>query len=306
MVSGMTRPGTTVARARPGRRVAQLAGPPPGGPAPDTAAVELLIEHDIWPRRRDFLDAAVARRRGRSVLDQLREARDVYDRGDVNRGSTTERAVLDLALSLGDDRYRLTQMGRVNSPRSRVRSAGRSRHDHAATGDSRRGRRSRRGTPLPRRRPRAHRLGGPPRTPPNYEAMPQPSGAWPGRVSTANSRPAVASPRSRVSRLSSPTRCDVGLRTGAGETESSTGSGHADHARRERTTRAGRLGGSSTHALSLVGHVLLVWTTPKHLTCPGWSAVRPGPTASRPAGTATADPPRRHRGPAAAEGRRPR
>ena len=72
-------------------------------------------------------------------------------------GSTTERAVLDLAVSLGDDRYRLTQMGRVNSPRSRVRSAGRSRHDHAATGDSRRGRRSRRGTPLPRRRPRAHR-----------------------------------------------------------------------------------------------------------------------------------------------------
>jgi hypothetical protein len=60
MVSGMTRPGTTVALARPGRRrVAQLAGPPPGGPAPDTAAVELLIEHDIWPRRRDFLDAAV-------------------------------------------------------------------------------------------------------------------------------------------------------------------------------------------------------------------------------------------------------
>lgn len=120
---------------------------PPGGPAPDTAAVELLIEHDIWLRRRDFLDAAVHVDEDGLYWINFREARDVYDRGDVNRGSTTERAVLDLALSRGDDRYRLTQMGRVNSPRSRVRSAGRSRHDHAATGDSRRGRRSRRGTP---------------------------------------------------------------------------------------------------------------------------------------------------------------
>ena len=160
MVSGMTRPGTTVALARPGRRVAQAGWPPPGGPAPDTAAVELLIEHDIWLRRRDFLDAAVHVDEDGLYWINFREAREVYDRGDVNRGSTTERAVLDLALSLGDDRYRLTQMGRVNSPRSRVRSAGRSRHDHAATGDSRRGRRSRRGTPLPRRRPRAHRLVG--------------------------------------------------------------------------------------------------------------------------------------------------
>ena len=49
MVSGMTRPGTAGALARPARRrVAQLAGPLPGGPAPDTAAVELLSEHDIW------------------------------------------------------------------------------------------------------------------------------------------------------------------------------------------------------------------------------------------------------------------
>ncbi len=44
-----------------------------------------------------------------------RAAREAFDSGEFDRCSSTERAVLDLAIALGTDRYRLNAMGPANS-----------------------------------------------------------------------------------------------------------------------------------------------------------------------------------------------
>jgi hypothetical protein len=81
-----------------------------------TAAVELLISHDRWLRRRDFLTAAVhVDHDDRSAWICFREAREAFDAGLFDRASTTEHAVLDLAIALGTDQYRLSAMGDANS-----------------------------------------------------------------------------------------------------------------------------------------------------------------------------------------------
>jgi hypothetical protein len=77
------------------------------------AAVELLIAHDVWLRRPQFRACLHADRTSRGIevwVDwvQLREA---FDSGGFARASSTERAVLDLAIALGTDRYRLRGMG---------------------------------------------------------------------------------------------------------------------------------------------------------------------------------------------------
>ena len=76
------------------------------------AVVELLIEHDFWLRRADFTRACVRRDHGEAWID-WRAARTFVDAGAV--ASTSEMAVLDLAVALGENRYRLSVMGAANS-----------------------------------------------------------------------------------------------------------------------------------------------------------------------------------------------
>ncbi len=79
------------------------------------AAVELLIGHDTWLRRRDFLTAAVSVRQPAVAWINWRDAREAFDAGRFDQSSTTERALLDLAIALGENRYRLTAMGNANA-----------------------------------------------------------------------------------------------------------------------------------------------------------------------------------------------
>jgi hypothetical protein len=80
------------------------------------AAVELLIWHGdgFWLRRRDFTDTfgCVTRGRGEAWID-WRAARAFADAG--GKASTSEMAILDLAVALGEDRYRLNIMGHAHS-----------------------------------------------------------------------------------------------------------------------------------------------------------------------------------------------
>jgi hypothetical protein len=80
------------------------------------AAVELLIAHDVWLRRRDFLTTAVhVDDAGNDAWISFGDARAAFTAGQFRRASSTELAVLDLAIALAEDRYRLSQMGPTNS-----------------------------------------------------------------------------------------------------------------------------------------------------------------------------------------------
>jgi len=76
------------------------------------AAVELLIEHDLWLRRTDFTRACIFRS-GREAYVNWVAARAFVDAGTV--ASTSEMAILDLAVALGENRYRLPVMGAANA-----------------------------------------------------------------------------------------------------------------------------------------------------------------------------------------------
>ena len=76
------------------------------------AAVELLIEHDVWLRRPDFTRACIFRS-GREAYVNWVAARAFVDAGAV--ASTSEMAILDLAVALGENRYRLSIMGETHS-----------------------------------------------------------------------------------------------------------------------------------------------------------------------------------------------
>lgn len=76
------------------------------------AAVELLIEHETWIRRADFQRACVERDSHEAWIN-WRKAREFVDSGSV--ASTSEMAVLDLAVALGENRYRFSIMGPANS-----------------------------------------------------------------------------------------------------------------------------------------------------------------------------------------------
>ena len=76
------------------------------------AAVELLIEHETWIRRADFRRAAVEHN-AREAWINWRKAREFVDAGST--ASTSEMAILDLAVALGENRYRLSIMGAANS-----------------------------------------------------------------------------------------------------------------------------------------------------------------------------------------------
>ena len=76
------------------------------------AAVELLIEHETWIRRADFQRACVERNT-REAWINWRNAREFVDAGSV--ASTSEMAVLDLAVALGENRYKFSIIGPANS-----------------------------------------------------------------------------------------------------------------------------------------------------------------------------------------------
>jgi hypothetical protein len=79
------------------------------------AAVELLIWHEHWLRRQDFRKACI---HDDTAIDgsawiNWRQAREFSGSGP--RGSTSELAILDLAVALGENRYRLSIMGDAHS-----------------------------------------------------------------------------------------------------------------------------------------------------------------------------------------------
>jgi hypothetical protein len=76
------------------------------------AAVGLLIEHDFWLHRPDFTRACVHRDGGQAWID-WQAARAFVDAGPG--ASTSQLAILDLAVALGENRYRLSIMGAANS-----------------------------------------------------------------------------------------------------------------------------------------------------------------------------------------------
>src|SRR6266496_4661095 len=78
------------------------------------AAVELLITHDVWLRRADFLTTALRGHRTTAWITWM-AARAAFDAGRFDAASSTERAVLDLAIALGQDRYRLSRMDTGNA-----------------------------------------------------------------------------------------------------------------------------------------------------------------------------------------------
>lgn len=76
------------------------------------AAVELLLWHEFWLRRADFRSAAVHRGKYEATID-WGAAREFVDEGA--KASTSEMAILDLAVALGEDRFRLNIMGSAHS-----------------------------------------------------------------------------------------------------------------------------------------------------------------------------------------------
>jgi hypothetical protein len=75
------------------------------------AAVELLIWHEHWLRRPDFTRAAVGRGSDGTVYIDWAEAARFVGTAAATRASTSERAILDLAIALGTDIYRFAIMG---------------------------------------------------------------------------------------------------------------------------------------------------------------------------------------------------
>jgi hypothetical protein len=80
--------------------------------AGDRAAVWLLKEHEHWLRRADFTAAAVVKRGTATAVD-WRKAREFLEMHPL--GSTSQLAVLDLAITLAEDRFRFGIMGRAHA-----------------------------------------------------------------------------------------------------------------------------------------------------------------------------------------------
>ena len=74
------------------------------------AAVDLLIDHGHWLRDTTFLDEAVTKDSDGDVWINWRNAREALTSGKFSTASSTERAVLDLAIAIGSDQYRLSRM----------------------------------------------------------------------------------------------------------------------------------------------------------------------------------------------------
>lgn len=86
-----------------------------GGSATGMAAVELLAWHKGWLLRGDFTGCCVTWSGSTARINwaKAREFSDKVTAGGLNapRASTSEAAVLDFAVALGEDRFRLGNMG---------------------------------------------------------------------------------------------------------------------------------------------------------------------------------------------------
>jgi hypothetical protein len=87
----------------------------------EQAAVELLIWHETWLRRPDFKGACIRQlAAGLVAIINWDEAREFVNRGCRPRGQRTlpasgsQRAILDLAVALGEDEFRLASLGHVH------------------------------------------------------------------------------------------------------------------------------------------------------------------------------------------------
>lgn len=78
------------------------------------AAVELLIEHGRWIADRGFRDACINVGDGIAWID-WHAARAAYDAGHFGAASGSEKAVLDFAISLGEDRYQFDRLDSNNT-----------------------------------------------------------------------------------------------------------------------------------------------------------------------------------------------
>lgn len=77
------------------------------------AAVELLIWKAGWLLRADFTGSCITRNfADRIAAVDWDKARDFHDRHPT--GSTSEMAILDLAITLGQDRFRFASMGHAH------------------------------------------------------------------------------------------------------------------------------------------------------------------------------------------------
>ena len=74
------------------------------------AAVELLVWHEAWLRRADFTRACVFRDDDGAAWIGWIEAREFASSGRA-RASTSETAVLELAVAIGSNQYKLSHMG---------------------------------------------------------------------------------------------------------------------------------------------------------------------------------------------------
>lgn len=79
------------------------------------AAVWLLLAHETWPRRPEFVTACVNHSPDGGWWIDFRAARVAFEHGEFDKSSSTERAVLDLAIALGTDRYLFASMGPGNA-----------------------------------------------------------------------------------------------------------------------------------------------------------------------------------------------
>jgi hypothetical protein len=77
------------------------------------AAVQLLHEHGKWLRNGEVL-RCVDDYEDAAYVD-WRRAREQFDAGEFNPASGSELAVLDFAIELGRNRFRLTSLDSVNS-----------------------------------------------------------------------------------------------------------------------------------------------------------------------------------------------
>jgi hypothetical protein len=88
------------------------------GTAGTKAGVELLIWHEGWLRRGSFVSECIdyPENVARIRWERARKFSDRVTAGglDAPRASTSEAAILDLAVALGEDRFRLASLGRAH------------------------------------------------------------------------------------------------------------------------------------------------------------------------------------------------
>ena len=79
------------------------------------AAVGLLIAQETWLRRSEFRAGCVERDGDGTCWIDWDDAREAFDAGRFATASSSEAALLDLVIALGEDRYRFSSMDGVQA-----------------------------------------------------------------------------------------------------------------------------------------------------------------------------------------------